>query len=393
MGDPVRLGVNGWRLHGKLTGVGRYLFNVVRHWTAEAVEGRFDEVNFYAPSPVNRQETPLPANVRERVIGPEWRMLVWENLRLGPVAIDDVLFCPSFSIPLWRRGRTVVTTHEATLALYPEMYPRLARMLYVRLYGWSARHATLVITHTEAARQDIARAYRVPLARIRVVPLAPGEIFRPRPGDRRVAEARQRYVASSAPFFLFVGTLTARRNVPKLLEAFARLKRTTALPHKLVVIGLNTTHLDLAAMAGALGITEHLTYAPYISDEDLSLLYNAAEAFIMPYAYESVSLTALEAQASGTPVIIGDTPGLRETTGGAAALISKAEVPEIAEAMSRVANNPTLRRDLAEKGLEHARQFSWKRCATETLAVLQEAAQLSGRAGMDRPFERNPVGR
>lgn len=124
----MRLGVNGWRLRGRLTGVGRYLFNVVRHWTADAVEGRFDEVNFYTSKPMNRQETPLPVTIRERVIGPDWRMLVWENLRLGPVATDDVLFCPSFSIPLRRRGRTVVTTHEATLALYPEMYPRVASL-------------------------------------------------------------------------------------------------------------------------------------------------------------------------------------------------------------------------------------------------------------------------
>jgi len=393
MEDAVRLGVNGWRLRGKLTGVGRYVFNVVRHWTAEAVDSRFDEVNFYVPKPMNRQETPLPLNIRERVIGPDWRMLAWENLRLGPVATDDVLFCPSFSIPLRRHGRTVVTTHEATLALFPEMYSRRARMLYARLYGWSARHATLVITHTEAARQDIARAYRVPLARIRVVPLAPTEIFRPLSGNRRVAEARQRYVGSAAPFFLFVGTLTPRRNVPKLLEAFARLKRVTALPHKLVVIGLNTTNLDLAAMAGALGIAAHFTYVPYISDEDLSLLYNAAEAFVMPYTYESVSLTALEAQACGTPVVIGDTAGLRETTGEAAVFIPKAEVQEIATAMSRVATDPSLRRELAKQALEHARQFSWKRCAAETLAVLHEAAQLPGPAAVPGRFERKPVGR
>jgi len=389
----VKLAVNGWRIHGKLTGVGRYLFNVVRHWTAEAVDGRFDEVNFYTPKPINRWETPLPSNIQERVIGPDWRMLAWENLRLGPAAAADVLFCPSYSIPLRRRGRTVVTTHEATLALYPEMYPRVARMFNARLYGWSARHATRVITHTEAARQDIARAYRVPLAKIRVVPMAPADIFRPLLGDPRVAEARHRYLASSAPFFLFVGKLTARRNVPKLMEAFAHLKRTTALPHKLVVIGLNTTNLDLAALAGTLGIATHFSYVPYVSDDDLSLLYNAAEAFIMPYTYESVSLTALEAQACGTAVIIGDTPGLRETTGGAAALLPKAEVEEIAEGMARVASDPTLRRELADKGLKHARQFSWQRSAAETLSVLHEVAQLPRPVRVSGLTERSHLGR
>jgi alpha-1,3-rhamnosyl/mannosyltransferase len=97
----------------------------------------------------------------------------------------------------------------------------------------------------------------------------------------------------------------------------------------------------------------------------------------MPYIYEAVSLTALEAQATGTPVICTNTPGLRETTGGAAILMTKAEVPEMVEAMSRLAGDPALRRELAEKGLAHAQRFSWQRCSAETLAVLEEAAHLS----------------
>src|SRR5260370_16383270 len=117
--------------------------------------------------------------------------------------------------------------------------------------------------------------------------MAPADIFRPLLGDPRVAEARHRYLASSAPFFLFVGKLTARRNVPKLMEAFAHLKRTTALPHKLVVIGVNTTNLDLAALAGTLGIATHFSYVPYVSDDHLTFLYNPPKAFILPSTHAS----------------------------------------------------------------------------------------------------------
>jgi glycosyltransferase involved in cell wall biosynthesis len=265
---------------------------------------------------------------------------------------------------------------DATLHLYPEFYPLSARMFHDRLYGWSARHATLVITGTETARQDIARSYKVPLSRIRVVPLAPAEVFRPVPGDTSVAEVRERYLGSSAPFFLFVGKLTARRNVPRLMEAFAELKRHMPLPHRLLVIGLNTTELNLAELAKRLGIWNDFRHVEYVPDEDLNLLYNGAEAFVMPYFYEAVSLTALEAQATGTPVIAVDTPGLRETTDGAALLMSTAEVPDIVDAMFRLAGDASLRRELAEKGLAHARRFSWQRCAEDTLAVIEEAAQL-----------------
>jgi len=105
------------------------------------------------------------------------------------------------------------------------------------------------------------------------------------------------------------------------------------------------------------------------------MLYNSAQAFVLPSTYEAVSLTVLEAQATGTPVITVDTPGLREATGGAAFLIAKADVGRIVAALQRVAGDVALRRELAERGVAHARQFSWQRCSAETLALLAEVAR------------------
>lgn len=372
----MRLGVNGWRIQGQRTGIGRYLSNVVKYWTAEAVAGRFDEINFYTPKAIDRQDITLPNSIRERVIPSNSQMLVWENLRLPSVASDDVLFCPSYSRPILARGKTVVAIFDATLKLYPEFYSRKSRLFYSRLYGWSARHATLVITATDAARHDIVRCYGVPPSRVRVVPMAPAEAFHPLLSSAALVEIRERFLESSAPFFLFVGKLSARRNVPKLLEAFAELKARTSLPHKLLVIGLNTTNLNVPQLASELNISHEVVHREYVSDEDLNALYNAAEAFVMPSAFEAVSLPVMEAQATGTPVITIDTPGMRETTGGAALLMPRAEVPEMIEAMERLASDAGLRRDLAERGLLHAQRFSWQRCSTDTLAVLEEAARL-----------------
>ena len=372
----MKLGINGWRIHGQRTGVGRYLLNVVKNWTPDKACGRFDEINFYTPKPLDRQDIPLPENIRERVIEPNWRMLVWENLRMAPVADDDVIFCPSYTRPLLARGKTVVTTHDVNVRMFPELFPPSARVFYDRLYCWSARRAVLVLTTSDAARQAVAHCYGVPLERIRVVHLAPAEIFRPLPDNGLLAETREQYLRSSAPFFLFVGKLTARRNVPKLIKAFAELKHRTSLPHKLLVIGLNTSNLNITALADELGVSNHVVHRDYVSDEDLNLLYNAAETFIMPSTFEILSLPVMEAQATGTPVVTIDTPGLRETTGGAAFLMSKADVPEMVEAMSRLASDAALRRELAERGLISAQRFSWQRCSAETLAVLEEATEL-----------------
>lgn len=370
----MRLGINGWRIHGQRTGVGRYLLNTVKHWTPDLVGSRFDRITFYTPAPIDRRDIPLPKNIQDEVLRPHWPMLIWENLRLGPFATDDVVFHPSFSRPLVSRAKTVVTMHEADLRLYPGFYPFSARHGYDRLYGWSARHATLVISDSEAARQDVARAYQIPLAKIRAVPLAPAEIFAPRPGDPRILEVRERYRCGDVPFFLFVGKLTGRRNIPKLLQAFAELKSRKRLPHRLVLIGPNSRGLDLEGLTTTLGVSDQVLHHNYIPDEDLSLLYNAAESFVMPFGYEAASLTILEAQASGTPLICTDTPGSREVTGGTACLMPRAEVPEIVEAMHRVATDASWRRDLSESGLANARRYSWRRSAAETLAVLEEAA-------------------
>ncbi len=373
----MRLGINGWRIHGRRTGVGRYLFSIVRHWTPEVVSGGFSKITFYTPRPIDRQEIPLPENIEVRVVGPNWQMLVWENLRFAPAAGDDVLFCPSYSRPIMARGRPVVVTYETTAHLYPKLYPRSSRLFYDRLYGWSARHAALVVTTTEAAKRDIVRCYGVPPSKIRVVPLAPADGFRPVRDEALLRRVKEHYLGAAAPFFLYVGKLTTRRNVPKLLEAFALLKRRASLPHKLLVVGLNTTNLDLPALADSLGVAGDVRHVEYVPDADLNLIYNGAEAFVMPYTYEAVSLTTLEAQAVGTPVITTDTPGLRENTGGAALFISRAEAEEIAAAMSRLLQDRSLRQELSEKGLAHAQRFSWKRCAEETIAVLSEAGRAA----------------
>jgi glycosyltransferase involved in cell wall biosynthesis len=97
----------------------------------------------------------------------------------------------------------------------------------------------------------------------------------------------------------------------------------------------------------------------------------------MPSTYETLSFPVMEAQATGTPVICIDTPGARENTGGAAFFIPKLEVSEMVKAMSKVAGDSTLRRELSKKGLANAQTFSWKKCSEETLAILTQAAQES----------------
>ncbi|MGI8542993.1 MAG: glycosyltransferase family 4 protein [Aridibacter sp.] len=370
----MKLGINGWRIHGQRTGVGRYLLNIVKHWTPEFVGGRFDEINFYTPKPIDRNEIPLPENINVRVLSPDFRMLIWENLRLAPVADEDVVFHPSFSRPLMVRGKTVVAQHEASNHLYPELFPKSARLFYNHLYAWSGRQATLAIAGSEDSKKDIARCCKVPLSKIRVVYMAPAEFFKPVNNKSQIDEARKKYIGSAdTPFFLTVGKMSGRRNFALLLEAFGEFKRRTRQPHKLLMVGLNIHNIDIGGLIAKFDIKEDVMNPGYLSDDELNVVYNAAQAFISPSPYETICLPVMEAQAAGVPVICIDTPGMRETTGNAAVLLPKFQIEDIVEAMSKIADDSVLRRELSENGISYSKRFSWKKCSTGVLDVLSEA--------------------
>jgi glycosyltransferase involved in cell wall biosynthesis len=369
----MKLGINGWRLCAPHTGVARYLLNVIRHWTPDA-SSRFSEITIYTPRPLDRRQVPLPANIRERVLGPDLPMLVWENLRLGPFTNDDVLFCPSFSRPLVARGRTVVATHDVVYHVRPELFPASVRLFYRRLYDWSDRHAALVITDGEAVKRDIVEHCGIDGAKVCVTYLAPADCFVPLADRASAAPARLKFVGADVPYFLFVGKMSGRRSLPPLFEAFALFKERTKRPHRLLLVGLNPHQLDLGGLAARLGIADDVRYSGYVDDDDLNRLYNAADAFVMPSVYETTSLPVMEAQATGAPVICIDGDGLREITQGAAVMIARLEPTLLADAMARLAADPALAERLRREGLQSAARFSWARCAAETMAVLEDAA-------------------
>lgn len=374
----MTLGVSGWRLGGQRTGVGRYVLSLVERFSPQLVAGRFSEINLYSPAPLASTDVRIPHGVDNKVLRSRLPMLLWDNVRVGPAAADSVVLYPSFSRPFVARRATVVTTHDATMRIVPAMFSRRDRLIYDPLYGWSARAATLVLTTSEAAKRDIVREWDVDPSNIRVTPLAAAKSFHPLAarGDRHAL--RHGLLGSDTPYFMFAGKISGRRNFPELLRAFAAFKRH-GLPQKLVMVG-PTYAVDAArTLATESGIAGELVTFSYVTDEILNLIYNCADAFIMPSAYENGSLPVFEAQATGTPVVSVLTEGTEEITGGAALLIPSLESGALANAMLRIATEESLCEDLSRRGLENSRLYSWERCAEETLAACVEAADMNDR--------------
>jgi glycosyltransferase involved in cell wall biosynthesis len=318
----------------------------------------------------------LPSHVTNKVLRSRLSMVLWDNLRLGPAATDDVILYPSFSRPLVTRRASVVTTHDATMRIVPHLFTRRDRLIYDPLYGWSARAATLVLTTSEAAKRDIVKAWDVDPWKIRVTPLAAGEEFHPL-AHADPAELRRELLGQDVPYFMFAGKISGRRNLPELLRAFSVFKSAGAR-HKLVMVGPAYAVEAVNVLAQEFGVQGDLITFSFVSDEKLNTIYNCADAFIMPSVYENGSLPVFEAQAAGTPVVSVATEGTLEITGGEALLIPKLEVAALVEAMTRIAEDESLRSDLSRRGLENSRRYSWERCAAETLAVCSEAAGMIG---------------
>jgi glycosyltransferase involved in cell wall biosynthesis len=372
----LTLGISGWRLHGQRTGIARYLLSIIERLTPELIQGRFGSITVYTPRPLSSAGIELPNGVAERLLASRLPLLPWENFRLSPAADDDVVFHPAYTRPLLARGATVVTTHDATMKIVPGMFDRRARYMYAPLYGWSARAATLVITTSEAAKRDIVSAWDVDPEKIRVTPLAAAPVFRPLGESGDCAVMRAATLGNDIPYFLFVGKISGRRNIPELLRGFQTFKRQTGLPHRLLIAGPDYAVKLVHRTAEKIGVSADVVTRSYVPDDELNVIYNCADAFVTPSVYENGSLPVFEAQAAGTPVISVDTEGTREITGGAGLLIPSLTAQEIANALAAVANSPNLRRDLSERGLASSRQYSWGRCTRETLAACREAAEI-----------------
>ena len=168
---------------------------------------------------------------------------------------------------------------------------------------------------------------------------------------------------------LAVGNLQPRKNLLRLVEAFA-LVAATIPSAQLVIVG--KAQLDSSAVYRAvkrLNLEKHVVFTDYVSNQELVLFYQAAKLFVYPSIYEGFGLPILEAMACGTPVVASNTSSMPEVAGGAALCVNPLVSEELAQAMLALLTNLNIANTLAEKGIRWAQQFSWQKTAQETLAI------------------------
>ncbi|MFH0805086.1 MAG: glycosyltransferase family 1 protein [Patescibacteria group bacterium] len=276
---------------------------------------------------------------------------------------SDVLFVPNMNyLSVSGRCRLVCTVHDLSYT-HPGFYGVRAQ-LWHRMVGPGRifRRADSLIAVSEFTKRDVVHTYRVPEGRVQVVRSGVNREQFMAPSDTAAVRVRQRYQLSE-PYVLFLGNVEPRKNIPGLLEAW-RILQTSPFPYQLVLAGSVVDPSWLRRHPG-------VRFLGYIPEEDKPALYRGATLFVYPSFYEGFGMPVLEAMASGCPVITSQATALPEVAGDAAILVDPYNVNELAEAIRQVATQESLRRSLIESGLRRVEQFTWKRAAAETMAVLE----------------------
>lgn len=368
-------------LRARRTGTERYSLEIIRHLLA-LPEAAAHTWRLYA------QSEPPPGLLPERTPGAEspnvgWRVLpgrrVWTHRALASeITRDrpDVLFVPAHVLPLVlppsHLPPSVVTVHDLGYHVFPDSHTRGQRLYLKAGTRWSVSAARAVIAVSRATAADLQHFYGVPAERITVVyEAAPDAVVVP---AGLMAVVQERY-ALRRPYALFVGTIQPRKNIARLVQAYAWLYQNSAIGWDFVLAGAPGWLSDsLLEEAHALGLEDQLRFLGYVPDDDLPALLKGAHFFCFPTLFEGFGLPVLEAQRYGVPVLTSNNSSLPEVAGDAALLVDPTDVDAIANAMLRLSQDEVLREQLIEAGYANVRRFSWEKAARETLEVLVEAA-------------------
>ncbi|MCB1778032.1 MAG: glycosyltransferase family 4 protein, partial [Candidatus Competibacteraceae bacterium] len=360
-----------------LTGIGQYALRLARGLRAHPA---IEETRFYsayrwiddpeqvlaANRPIARIRRwipfkPLALNLYGAVRS---RAFLWQTRALK----HYLLHSPNY-ILLPFDGPAIATIHDLSYLHYPQHHPRERILFMERNMPRTLAQATAIICDSQFIRQEIIDILGVPADKVVDVPLGVDPIFHPREMTT-LQLALNRYHLDGLAYLLAVSTLEPRKNLPRLLIAYARLPEALRARHPLVLVGdrgwLNAELERHLAPLERIGQLRRLGYVP---QADLPALYAGAHAFAYPSLYEGFGLPLLEAMASGIPALSSHRSSLPQVAGDAALLIDPEDIDDLTAGLERLLSDDLWRAAARPRGLEQAGRFSWKRCVEETVAV------------------------
>lgn len=364
--DHMKIGIESERAnHAQKTGVEHYAHQLILHL---AQIDKIDQYILYLRTQAEPWLQRLPGNFLLKIIPfPKF----WTQIRLSwemLVSAPDVLFIPASAMPFIHPKRSVVTMHDVAWVHYPEAFTWFMRTFLHWSTKFAVRRASKIIAVSEATKQDLIKHFGVAPGKVVVVlhGYSAEEIGHDKLSDEVQKQLPEKYI-------LFLSTLQPRKNLPFLINAFRELKRQhPELPHKLVVVGKPGWQYE-SILKKIKDNSDIVVYLNHISDSDRWAVYRKADLFVHPSLYEGFGMWILEAFACQVPVLVSGVSSLPEVGGDGAWYFDPTNQEELVTKMSQLLGSQELRDELVRKGQARLQDFSWKKCAQETLAVIQSA--------------------
>jgi len=292
----------------------------------------------------------------------------------------NIYHSPFYPIPdrtITQNLHRVLTIYDLLPVLTSHNFTQNSRSRFKSIINSIDRHQDWITCISENTKHDFCNHTGMNPDRVFVTPLAASDNFYPVTDSQTISLKLKQYQIPEQTYLLSLCTLEPRKNLNFLLQCFAQiLAQDPNLDLNLVLVGVSgwkNNDIFQTVQSNHL-LKKHVIFTGYIPDHDLSAIYSGALAFVYPSLYEGFGLPPLEAMQCGTPVITSNTSSLPEVVGDAGLMINPSSKDDLCQAMLDLINNSTLRHELSQKGLDRAAQFSWSKCAEETIKVYKIAA-------------------
>ena len=350
--------------YSKKTGVEWYAYYLIKELIRIPSKNNFV---LYSSSKLNLS---LPTNWENRVLVWPFKYF-WSQIRLSFEMIlrkPEVLFVPVRAIPIFCPKKSVFVIQDLGYEVFSESYSFWRRNYTRFVYRNALKKAKKILVPSEFTRQELIRLYGADSQKIRVIPLGyDQEIFKISRDQQKNQEILKKY-GIKKPFLFYLGRKEKKKNTLGLIKAF-QILRKKFLDLELLLVG--SKGFGYQKIKSEILKTKGIKELDYLPVEDLPSLYQEAEAFVFPSFYEGFGLPLLEAMACECPVIASQAGSLPEISKEAIIYFNPNNISEIAEKIQMVLINQNLKDNLKKKGLIRVKDFSWQKCARQTIQELE----------------------
>ena len=362
-------------LNGKLEGIGWFTFETLKRLTTGHPEHQFI---FIFDRPYCRDFI-FSDNIIPVVAGPQTRhpllWYLWFEFQIPKILKKynaDIFLSPDGYLSLNTNVPQLAVIHDINFVHRPGDLPWLKSRYYNWFFPVFARKAGRIATVSEYSKQDIIKSFNISKEKIDVVYDGVNKIFKPVTEEEQLAVRNQ--IAGGKRYFLFVGALNPRKNIYGLLRAFNEFKKLSGSDIKLVIVGGEMHKADkIFRFCEQMDYKEDVVFTGRVATVQLQQIMGAALSLVFVPFFEGFGIPVVEAMSAGVPVICSNTTSLPEVGGDAVLYVDPFNIEQIAYALSRMADEPELRRTMIKKGFEQKKKFSWDKTSRLLWSSLERA--------------------